>query len=98
LSPHFDDSRGKKTALSIPSTAGDESTQRESDKHKQAQPPFSPQSSCPGPDLPPKPTAVHRPSAANLLSTSCDLTSSPNASASGNKKRRRKGPLCWFRA
>ncbi|KAG5964649.1 hypothetical protein E4U56_002129 [Claviceps arundinis] len=47
-----------------------------------------------------KPTAAHRPSAANLLSTSCGLTSSrPNASASGNRKRGRKsGTLCWFRA
>ncbi|KAG5991702.1 hypothetical protein E4U52_003411 [Claviceps spartinae] len=47
-----------------------------------------------------KPAAAHRPSAANLLSTSCDLTSSrPNASASGNRKRGRKsGTLCWFRA
>ncbi|KAG6056375.1 hypothetical protein E4U32_005761 [Claviceps aff. humidiphila group G2b] len=89
----------EKTALSIPSTAGDESTQQEPpDKHKQAQPPFSPHSSCSGPDLPPKPTAAHRPSAANLLSTSCDLTSSLNASASGNRKRRRRtGTLCWFR-
>ncbi|KAG5990825.1 hypothetical protein E4U52_004214, partial [Claviceps spartinae] len=60
LSPHLDDSHGKKTALSIPSTAGDEPTQREPDKHKQAQPPFSPQSSCSGSDLPPKPTAAHR--------------------------------------
>ncbi|KAG5959203.1 hypothetical protein E4U56_005070 [Claviceps arundinis] len=90
----FDEAMAKaeeKTALSIPSTAGDESTQQEPpDKHKQ-------QSSCSGPDLPPKPTAAHRPSAANLLSTSCDLTSSPNASASGNRKRRRTGTLCWFR-
>ncbi|KAG5955316.1 hypothetical protein E4U56_007290, partial [Claviceps arundinis] len=91
----FDEAMAKaeeKTALSIPSTAGDESMQQEPpDKHKQ-------QSSCSGPDLPPKPTAAHRPSAANLLSTSCDLTSSPNASASGNRKRRRRtGTLCWFR-
>ncbi|KAG6044392.1 hypothetical protein E4U17_000570 [Claviceps sp. LM77 group G4] len=45
LSPHRDDSHGKKTALSIPSTAADKSTQREPDKHQQAQPPFSPQAS-----------------------------------------------------
>ncbi|KAG6069433.1 hypothetical protein E4U16_007704 [Claviceps sp. LM84 group G4] len=45
LSPHRDDSHGKKTALSV-----------------------------------------------------CDLTSRPNASASGDKKRRRKtSQLCWFR-
>ncbi|KAG6123794.1 hypothetical protein E4U12_000676 [Claviceps purpurea] len=57
----------------------------------------SSQSSCSSPDLPPKPTAAHRPSAANLPSTSCDLTSSPNARASGKRKRPRKGGvLCWF--
>ncbi|KAG6061252.1 hypothetical protein E4U32_003042 [Claviceps aff. humidiphila group G2b] len=91
----FDEAMAKaeeKTTLSMPSTAGDESKQQEPPgKHKQ-------QSSCSGPDLPPKPTAAHRPSAANLLSTSWDLTSSPNASASGNRKRhRRTGTLCWFR-
>ncbi|KAG6093233.1 hypothetical protein E4U14_000379 [Claviceps sp. LM454 group G7] len=128
----------EQTALSMPSTAGIESTQKEApDRHRQAQPPFSPQSSCSGPGLPPsgqlamkmtrsrttkknrkscekqdpedwrpglrashtKPTAAHRPSAANLLSTSWDLTSSPNAGVSGNSKRGRKsGTLCWFRA
>ncbi|KAG6105165.1 hypothetical protein E4U13_008014 [Claviceps humidiphila] len=91
----FDEAMAKaeeQTTLSMPSTAGDESKQQEPpDKHKQ-------QSSCSGPDLPPKPTAAHRPSAANLLSTSWDLTSSLNASASDNRKRhRRTGTLCWFR-
>ncbi|KAG6117373.1 hypothetical protein E4U13_001177 [Claviceps humidiphila] len=44
----FDEAMSKaeeNTALSIPSTAGDDSTQQEAlDKHRQAQPPFSPQS------------------------------------------------------
>ncbi|KAG6258807.1 hypothetical protein E4U24_000877 [Claviceps purpurea] len=47
----FDEAMSKaeeKTALSIPSPAGDETTQQEA--HRQAQPPFSPQSPCSGPD------------------------------------------------
>lgn len=50
----FDEAMSKaeeNTALSIPSTAGDDSTQQEAlDKHRQAQPPFSSQSPCSGPD------------------------------------------------
>ncbi|KAG6213533.1 hypothetical protein E4U26_000694, partial [Claviceps purpurea] len=50
----------KKTALSVPTQ------QAAPAKQRKAQPPFSPQPSCSGSDLPPKPTAAHRPSAANL--------------------------------
>ncbi|KAG5955679.1 hypothetical protein E4U56_007104, partial [Claviceps arundinis] len=53
----FDEAMAKaeeQTALSMPSTAGVESTQQEApDRHRQAQPPFSPQSSCSGPGLAP---------------------------------------------